>query len=121
MLALGKFRAIQRAARPHHVTNWLYHVKKVNGCSESPLGTTPRDLQADNMRASLLVAEDAPDSQNLLFTSWSILAVKRRKRIGALSKPSGMAEGKGRIGGARATGGSYRPVFHGLDRFFSLN
>jgi len=42
-----------------------------------------------------------------------------RKELGRFPSRPGMAEGEGRIGGPRSTGGPYRPVFHGSDQLFS--
>src|SRR5437762_6472918 len=41
------------------------------------------------------------------------------EELGRFPSRSGMAEGEGRIGGARGTDGPYRPVFHGPDQLFS--
>src|SRR4029077_3990316 len=40
------------------------------------------------------------------------------EELGRFPSRSGMAEGEGRVGGARSTGGPYRPVFHGSDELF---
>ena len=41
------------------------------------------------------------------------------EELGCFPSRSGMAEGKGGIGGERETGGSYRSLLHGSDQLFS--
>jgi hypothetical protein len=75
----------------HHVYELrMYHVNK--GKTEA-LQARFRDytdglFKRHNMKSvGYWVPEDAPASQTLSFTFWSILAARRRRKIGRCSKP----------------------------------
>jgi hypothetical protein len=109
MLGFSTLRGANAEA-PHHVYELrLYHVNegKMDALKARFGDHTDSTFKRHNMKSiGYWLHEDAPSSQNLFIY---ILEHPNRQE----------AEKNCRIGGARATGGPYRPVFHGPDQLFS--
>src|SRR5437667_2652007 len=89
-----------------------------NGGSQSALWWSHRlDLQtAQHAKHRLLVARRCAEfAKSVYLHPGASEPPGGGEELGRFPSRSGMAKGEGRIGGARSTGGSYRPVFHGSD------
>ena len=109
---------------PHHVYELrLYHVNegKMDALRDRFGNHTDAIFKRHNMKSiGYWSPEDAPSSQNLfIYILEHPSRQEAEKNWAAFQADPEWQEGEGRIGGARSTGGPYRPVFHGPDQLFS--
>src|SRR5437773_5693748 len=123
-LLLG-FSAITGSTTPrHHVYELrLYHVHegKMDALKARFGDHTDSIFKRHNMKSiGYWSSEDAPSfSEPVYLYSGASQPSRGGEELGRFPSRSGMAEGEGRIGGAWATGGPYRPVFHGPEQLLS--
>src|SRR5204863_3879176 len=108
----------------HHVYELrLYHVNegKMDALKARFGNHTDSIFKRHNMKSiGYWSSEDAPSfSEPVYLYSGASQPSRGGEELGRFPSRSGMAEGEGRIGGARGTGGPYRPVFHGPNQLFS--
>jgi hypothetical protein len=117
------FSTLAGSNSPHHVYELrLYHVNegKMEALRDRFGNHTDAIFKRHNMKSiGYWLPEDAPSSQNLFIYILKHPSRQDGEELGRFPSRSGMAEGEGRIGSARATGGPYRPVLHGPHHLFS--
>ena len=118
------FTAVGGSNSSHHVYELrMYHVNqgKTEALQARFRDYTDTLFKRHNMKSvGYWVPEDAPASQNLfIYILEHPSRQEAEKNWAAFQADPEWKKVKVRVGGARTTGGSYRPLLHGSDQLFS--